>query len=360
MNANCPSCFVILCALFSLGCLPETKAPLPAKAPSQDGYLFCMWNVENFFDNKDDHRKTEPDKEYDSWFGNNPKDFKLKLDHIVEVLLRMNNGTGPDILALAEVEEDSQVPNLLVASLNAKLPPDNQYRDIAFKNPHGGRCIATCVISKLPIQSNRVTLLGKRIRILEVPIKVNGKELIVLATHWTSKLTDKDGSGRSKYADQIHGAYIAMARNNPDIDFLVCGDFNSTPDEDCVKKHLKTTDSVQQTLVKKREIEGSSGNDRWLDFPLLNPFSDWKEKKLGSIYYHGKSELFDQIVVSPGLLDEKGWSCDPSSAKVFSEAPPADGKGHPVRFGSEKDHKHVRGYSDHLPVTIRLKVEGAN
>ena len=272
----------------------------------------------------------------------------------------MNNGAGPDILALAEVEEASEVPNLLMASLNAKLPADNQYRDIAFKNPHGGRCIATCVISKLPIQSNRVNLLGKRIRILEVPIKVNGKELIVLATHWTSKLTDKDGTGRSKYADQIHGAYIAMARNNPDIDFLVCGDFNSTPDEDCVKKHLKTTDSVQQTLVKKREIEGSSGNDRWLDFPLLNPFSDWKEKKLGSIYYHGKSELFDQIVVSPGLLDEKGWSCDPSSAKVFSEAPPADGKGHPVRFGSEKDHKHVRGYSDHLPVTIRLKVESAN
>jgi len=60
------------------------------------------------------------------------------------------------------------------------------------------------------------------------------------------------------------------------------------------------------------------------------------------------------------LLDDKGWSCDPSSAKVFSEAPPADAKGHPVRFGSEKDHKHVRGYSDHLPVTIRLKVEGVN
>ncbi|MBJ7343689.1 MAG: hypothetical protein JHD09_00240, partial [Gemmataceae bacterium] len=166
MNANYPGCFVILCALVSSGCFPESKATLPAKAPSQDGYLFCMWNVENFFDNKDNHRKTEPDKEYDSWFGNNPKDFKLKLDHIVEVLLKMNNGTGPDILALAEVEEASEVPNLLVASLNAKLPADNHYTDIAFKNPHGGRCIATCVISKLPIQSNRVTLLGKRIRIL--------------------------------------------------------------------------------------------------------------------------------------------------------------------------------------------------
>lgn len=127
----------------------QKAKPLYLPKPSQDGYLFCMWNVENFFDNKDDHRKTEPDKEYDSWFGNNPKDFKLKLDHIVEVLLKMNNGTGPDILALAEVEEASEVPNLLVAALNAKLPADNHYTDIAFKNPHGGRCIATCVISKL-------------------------------------------------------------------------------------------------------------------------------------------------------------------------------------------------------------------
>lgn len=356
MNSYCPSCFIMVFALLSSGCFPENKISPSEKTAVKDGYLFCMWNVENFFDNKNDHRKTEPDKEYDSWFGDHPADFKLKLDHIVEVLLKMNNQTGPDILALAEVEEDSLVPELLKAALNSKLPPDNQYQQIAFKNPHGGRCIATCVISKLPIVSNRVNLLGKRVRILEVPIRVNGKELIVLATHWTSKLTDKEGTGRAKYADQIHGAYIAMARNNPDIDFLVCGDFNSTPDEACVKQHLKTTSTEQETMIRKREIEGSSGESRWLDFPLFNPFSDWKEKKIGSIYYQGKFELYDQIVVSPGLLDNKGWSCDPFTAKVFNSSPPADSKGHPVRFGSEKDHKHARGYSDHLPVTIRLKV----
>jgi len=344
--------------LFSAGCFPENNIQKVFKQPPKEGYLFCMWNAENFFDNKDNHRKTVPDKEYDSWFGNNPQDFKLKLDHIVEVLLKMNFENGPDILALAEIEEDSDVPRLLMESLNSKLPETSEkYKYFAFKNPHGGRCIATCVISKLPIDSNRVTLLGKRIRILQVPIKVNNKELIVFATHWTSKLTDKDGTGRSKYADQIYGAYNSMARSNPEIDVLVCGDFNATPEEDCVKKHLRTTATEKETLAKKMEVLASSDPLRWLNYPLFNPFSDWQEKKIGSIYYHSKFELYDQIVVSPGMLDKKGWSCDPSSAEVYRHSPPADIKGHPFRFGSEKDTKHARGYSDHLPVTIRLKLE---
>lgn len=314
-----------------------------------------MWNVENFFDNRDDHRHTEPDKDYDTWFSSNPRDFQLKLENLTKVILAMNSGNGPDILALAEVEEGSLAPELLIASLNNRLPNDLHYKHLAFKNPHGGRSIATCVISRIPIIQNQVRLLGKRLRILEVPLKINDQELIVMATHWTSKLTDKDGHGRAKYADQIHGEYVAIARSNPDIDLLVCGDFNATPDEDCVANHLKTQKTTEQTIQHAMKIRAGADNATWQQYPLLNLFADFTSRKQGSIYYRGKLDLYDQIVVSPGLLDNKGWTCLVETATVFNQSPPADSKGHPWRFGSEKGQRGPRGYSDHFPVTVRLK-----
>jgi len=337
------------------GCFPDQQRAFKATANPGE-VLFCMWNAENFFDNQDNHRHNEPDKEYDHWFATNPRDFQLKLENLTSVLLSMNGRKGPDILALAEVEEESRAPELLMQALNRKLPSELAYQHLAFKNPHGGRSIATCVISRLPIEANRVRLLGSRLRILEVPIKVNNKELIVFATHWTSKLTDKDGHGRSKYADQVHGEYVAMARRNPDIDVLVCGDFNATPDEDCVVNHMKTQPTREDTIIASRKIQASSGNQQWLNYPLMNLFADYKQKKAGTIYYHGKLDLYDQILVSPGMLDDKGWTCLTETAAVFNQSPPADSKGRPWRFGSPKDHKGQRGYSDHFPVTVRLKI----
>src|SRR4051794_26684083 len=60
--------------------------------------FFCLWNVENFFDDVDDGRKGPGDKEYDPWLANHPEMLKLKLDKLTEALLKMNDGKGPDII----------------------------------------------------------------------------------------------------------------------------------------------------------------------------------------------------------------------------------------------------------------------
>jgi hypothetical protein len=68
--------------------------------------------------------------------------------------------------------------------------------------------------------------------------------------------------------------------------------------------------------------------------------------------------MFDQICVSPGLLDAAGWSVVPDSAAVVPEY--ADNRGRPNRFGGPSDKRELwlRGASDHFPVTVRLRVEG--
>ena len=332
--------FVGLAALI-VGC-SESRSPAVSAAP--EGYLFCFWNAENFFDDQEDDRLQGPDREYDRWFANDPAMLKLKLTHLSEALIDMNAGRGPDIIALAEVESE-RAGELLRDALNSRLAdPSLHYQHVLFKDAHGGRHISTVIITRLPVLGNRTQIHGRRLRILEGHIEVNGHDLVVLATHWTSRLTDKTGDQRAKYGDQCYGVYYGMYRSNPDVDFLVCGDFNDPPDAPSVTDHLHATGDVETMRSDAKPM-------------LLDLFAGKDLNHFGSHYNQTHWYIFDQIVVSPGLLDAKGWSCDPASAQTVNTlVRPGDKHHKPWRFGNGKDRYH--GYSDHFPVTVRLKVEG--
>jgi endonuclease/exonuclease/phosphatase family metal-dependent hydrolase len=330
-----------------LGCGGALDLPTPA-AKVSDGYLFCFWNVENFFDDKLSDHPNDADKKYDAWFANDPKALKHKLDNLSKALTEMNDGKGPDILALAEVESE-RAAELLKDALNARLKdPELHYKHVLMKEPKGfGRSIATAIITRLHVVGDKTRLHGKRQRILEGHVTVNGHDLVILATHWTSRVTDEQGEARDKYADQIYGVYRAMHTSNPKVDFLVCGDFNDPPDDDSVLKHLHGVGDTEK--VKK------SGGDEPL---LYNLFLDKNDGTQGTHYYNRKWMIFDQIHVSPDmLLNSGGWVCDAESVKIVNNLT-ADKKGHPKRFGNPHDKIDLeeRGYSDHFPVTVRLHV----
>src|SRR5262249_16251818 len=154
---------------------------------------------------------------------------------------KMNQGRGPDILAVVEVES-VRAAELLQAALNQRLKdPALHYQHVLMKNLNAGRHIAPAIITRLPVKAHRTKLLGNRQRILEGHVVVNGHELVVLASHWTSRLTDADGTSRARYADQLYGTFRAMHRNDPNVDVLICGDFNDPPDAASVTDHLHAT-----------------------------------------------------------------------------------------------------------------------
>jgi endonuclease/exonuclease/phosphatase family metal-dependent hydrolase len=334
-------------ALF--GCLPPAPVAEGGR-PADDGYLFCHWNLENFFDDKLDDYKHTPDKEYDRWFADNPKVLQRKLDNLSSVLVRLNDGRGPDVLAAVEVES-KRAAELLRDTLNARLPEKLHYRHVLMEEVSAGRHIAPAILTRLPVDADRTHLLDKRRRILEGHLVVDGHELVVLASHWTSRISskgDEEGVGRDKYAQEIYGRVHAMYRKDPAVDLLVCGDFNDTPDDESVKEYLHATGDV-------RQVRASGAEPRLLDL-----FADRDPEKYGTHWYRGKWHIFDQIVVSPGMLDDRGWNCDPDSARAVRDLT-ADRRGHPLDFGDEHDKVplEARGYSDHFPVTVRLKVAGA-
>ncbi len=328
-----------------VGCEGNREAAPEAAEARPNGYLFCFWNAENLFDDHEDNRANKADKEFDQWFANNPEILRLKLNNLSKALIEMNGGQGPDILALAEVENE-RAADLLRQALNARLSDRSlHYPHLLMKELSGGRHIAPAIITRLPVRRDRTRLHGRLLRILEGHVVVNDHDLVILATHWTSRVSDKDGEHRARYADQVYGVFKAMYRSNPAVDLLVCGDFNDPPDAPSVIRHLHATGNREAVLKSSPE-----------EPLLLDLFANKDPAEFGTHYHAGHWYIFDQIVASPGLLDSAGWRCDPDSVRtVNSLFRPGDRLRRPWPFGNERE-KAQRGYSDHFPVTVRLEV----
>lgn len=335
------------------------SAKQPVAIEGENEFLFCFWNVENLFDDKDDKRNTI-DEPYDNAFAENQKLRELKYDRIASSLLKMNDGKGPDVFACVEVES-VRAAELLKDTLNKKLKDAKrddklQYKFVAMQNLDAGRHIAPCVISRVNVDVRSVKLIQKPLRILETHLYLNGHDLCILATHWTSQLKQRDGSdgdsGRAKYAKAIWDRFYELNQRNPNIDFLACGDFNETPDAEAVREDLGA-------IADKSKVKPS--NDPKNKPFLLNLMGGKDPTKYGTLWYSGKPLIYDQIVVSPGMLDAKGWSVEPDSIVTITKdlTRPGATRREPWRFSDPgKEMRDVdRGYADHFPVAVKLKVE---
>jgi endonuclease/exonuclease/phosphatase family metal-dependent hydrolase len=333
------------------------KSPPPVVGDGRPGtVLFCSWNVENFYDDKDDSNIHD---EMEDWMGKNPDVFRTKVDHLAEGLLKMNGGIGPDVACLYEVESE-RCMTALQEAINAKLDAaghgDRKYERVLFKGDNTGRHFAPGILTRVGVEGDRTRKLGSRSngRILEGHLNANGHELIVIAAHWTSRVTDeKDDKGRRiSYANDCYGRANAILHENPDADVIVCGDFNDEYKNDSLQSGLHATDDVEA-------VRNSTNEPR-----LLDVFANWKGDPAGTIHHQGQWYIFDHICVTRGLLDSKGWSCDPKNASIFAPTEfrhMTSRKGHfePFRFGNAKVTGE-RGYSDHFPVTLELSVTGAD
>jgi endonuclease/exonuclease/phosphatase family metal-dependent hydrolase len=337
-----------LLALLAWATLLLLPAGFARAQPKAKTYLFCFWNVENLFDDKPDRREP-PDREFDDWFASNKEARAQKLDKICQVLLskELSDGKGPDVIALAEVESQ-RAAELVQQALNSRIKdPALHYKTVVYKDPGGKRNIATALITRLKVKSEKTQILGHQQRILKAVLDIDGQELVVIASHWTSRVSDKVGTGRGNYARAIYNDFKAAYKTSPKVDYLVCGDFNDDPTDRSVTEGLHATNDLKKVLDPKTE-------------PIFfNPFYDKFKKGEGSHYFGGGGEpethFFDQVCLSPGLLDGEGWSYKNGSAKVVRMF---EFRGRPDRFGGPADRRpwNRRGASDHFPVCVEFRV----
>jgi hypothetical protein len=323
--------------------------PPSAEIPGgSDAIVFCFWNMENLFDDRDDDWSHPADKEFDDWMVADPAAREAKYRKLAGALLRLNVGRGPDIIAGCEVES-ARAAELLRDALNAALPEGvPKYGHVAMKEVASGRHIAPCVIARYPLSGTSLT--DRQRRILETRVTINNHELYLVASHWTSQRSD-DGSretgGRAGYASTIHRLYSKAIEADPKVDFMACGDFNDGPDADSVLNKLHVTGNRELVTPDARPPR------------LFGPLSGKSPSDFGTHYYNGP-HIYDQVAFSPGMLDDAGWGYVPDSVRVPTEGLIRSGtRGRrPWRFGSKGDDAVGRGFSDHFPVLVSLKVAG--
>lgn len=311
------------------------------------GELFvAFWNVENLFDTTDDPL-VEGDEEFTP---QGPKEWsqdrlEIKLDNLARVICRMNNGRGPDVLGLCEIENRAVV-ELLVA----KLKPLKRDYHVLHKDSKSHRGIDVALIHDV-----RIAKLAEPVRfvdlsdlstrdVLEAKLLTNNIPLKVFVNHWPSQMNPQEQ--RNQVASKVRSRLDALLKHDPHADILLMGDFNELPGSPAIGKTLRTWGDP------KSLHPGTFFNSMW---PLHS------ENKEGTYVYNNRWEVLDQVLLSPGMLDGKGVNWVPNSTQPMKEefmlfkSRVQKSIPRPARtYTSNKFHSD--GYSDHLPVFCRLSI----
>jgi hypothetical protein len=186
--------------------------------------------------------------------------------------------------------------------------------------------------------------------VLACEFKIDGRELIVLANHWKSKLGDKKQSDsiRTLQAKSVRRYIDKELADNPSAAIVVTGDFNSDIGESFL------TESAG-FLTDRKELKKEENRDK-----LYNLAADLGEQERRSYYYaRGRQwNSLDSISVTRGMLgfDPKSpWQVKPESYKVYKpEKLCFKETGSPLPYrrvrSKEVGDQFVTGYSDHFAV----------
>lgn len=181
---------------------------------------------------------------------------------------------------------------------------------------------------------------------LTVSGQLGGDHVAVIVCHLPSRAS---GSFyREQGADQIKVIKDSLLKDDPACKILIMGDMNDDP----------TNRSMTTNLSAKAEIKDVKEDD------MYNPWYNLLAKEgIGTLMYQGSWNLFDQILLSPNMLNKDGKK-DYSTLKFWKNQifkrdylfqTEGKYKGAPKR--TTAGGVWLNGYSDHLPVVVYLVKE---
>jgi hypothetical protein len=171
---------------------------------------------------------------------------------------------------------------------------------------------------------------------------LDGEKIHVIVNHWPSRRGGEKKSRPKRNAAGDLSRHIVDSLLNMDRNakILVMGDLNDDPINPSVLEHLRAKGD------EKKLQEGD----------LFNPMYKMYKDGLGSLAYRDTWNLFDQIIISQGLLGKDFSNFKFYTARVFNKnfLTQKEGPftGYPFRtFGGGV---YLGGYSDHFPVYLFL------
>lgn len=286
-----------------------------------------FWNVENMFDTVpslfyDDRDYTPEGKQ-----GWNSERYTNKVTNIARVLDDMEL----DVVGLCEVENEGVVYDLVL-----KMGTDYNYiHRIAGRSR--GRDIALLYKGDRFVPHEVRTVDSRTSRtFLYVRGNLCGERVDLVVVHLPSMLNKYAYRERAvgrlyQFADSLH-------RADPDSRIVVMGDFNATPG-DRVMRRAFTTDDPACREALFCPLETLAGDGR------------------GSYAHSNRWLLYDNIFLSERLLDSpvRYSDCGVFIKQYMLHRDRTKRNGYPLRTFTGK--KYTNGFSDHLPVYIRLVMD---
>ncbi|NQY05678.1 MAG: endonuclease/exonuclease/phosphatase family protein [Flavobacteriaceae bacterium] len=319
----------------------------------------AFYNLENLFDTINDPTKADEKSPMMDIKKNRSKIYKKKVSNMARVLSEIGTNKkysikdSPAIIGVAEIENKQ----VLVDVINDPQLKDKDYGIIHFDSPDGrGIDVALLYRKKFfkPTDYSKHELLiyddDSRERVftrdqLLVTGMLDGDKIHVIVNHWPSR---RGGEARSRpkrvAAAQLNKKIIdSIHAKEPYAKIISMGDLNDNPNNHSITKVLKAKDEKEKVKLKG----------------IFNPMMKMFKKGLGSNAYRDSWSLFDQIMVTEGLINKKYEGYRFWKAGIYNESYLSNKKGrykgYPLR--SFVGATFTDGFSDHFPVYTYLVKE---
>jgi len=314
--------------------------------------LLGFYNVENLYDTLDapdvDDAEFLPES---SKFWGTERYFR-KINKMAGVIADMGKDVQPNGLALiglCEVENKNVLNDLVAAdALKARgmkiVHEDCWYRrgvDVALLYDPAQYTVFSHKAYRLYTAD---TTFKTRDQLLVSGI-LDGDTTHVIVNHWPSRRGGEKRSQPLREAAADLGRHIvdSLLRIDPNAHILYMGGLNDDPVNPSVQKHMRATGD-------KKLVTGVN---------FFNPMHALYQKGIGSLAWRDSWNLFDQILISPGMFTGAGGAYKYYGTRVFNEAylRQKDGSyaGYPSRTFVGDTYQD--GYSDHFPVFLILVKE---
>ena len=308
----------------------------------------AFYNLENLFDTiaQPNDKEFTPDG-VNKW---NTERYNIKMKNMSDVISQIGNEMfpgGPAILGVCEIENKSVLEDLV----NTPTLKASGYDIVHYDSPDRrgvdvGMIYRTEFFKVTSSRSARLNIPSSSDFKTRDQLVVSGlldeESVHIIVNHWPSRRGGEKTSSpfRLAAAGLTRSIVDSILNTDPNAKIIVMGDLNDDP----------VNESVIDVLRAKPATKKLKSGD------LFNPMAELYQQGIGSLAYRDSWNLFDNLIISQGLLkkDKSTWVFH--KAKVFNKPflQQSSGQYAGYPFRTYVGNNFTGGYSDHFPVYLFL------
>lgn len=324
-------------------------------AQSREDCRIIFWNLENYFDTRDDPLAADDDFTPFGEMHWSKKKFNAKRNAIARYILLLSGDNMPVAVGFAEVENRYVIEQLL-----RETPLSGMGYGVIHRDSPDRRGIDVAMIYRrdryTPVATTFIevkadSLLKTRLILYSKGVLDGLDTLHLFINHWPSKFGGERSTQvyRRAAAEALGRVTDSIFLKNQAANIVVTGDFNEEPEA-----------SAAATIHYLKNLASSASMKYFAQKMLtLSIIPGRKNKTIGSIKYLGEWELIDHFLVSPNMLNiNEPIYCPEGAMEILA---------HPYLL--EEDRKYTGrkprrtfvgpryngGVSDHLPIMLTIK-----